>query len=145
MYFDAKGAAPPILINDNFKILSVAEVTTRYVPRTTAAAASAARAKKRKSMTLEDAQKIDSMFKSLRGQVKNMPNYEWQGFNGSFGRQLRYVRFSFAYMEQCWFEPFYGAFQSFRNEEIGRRHRWLDRAYSRIIVEGYQEEDVEEY
>lgn len=142
VYFENKGAAPASLISSGFKVLSVAEVITEYVPRTTAAAAAlAARTNKRKSMTLEEAQKIDTMFKGLRGKVENMPSYEWQGFDGPFGRQLRGVPFSFAYMEQCWFEPFYEAFKSFRDKEIERRHRWLDRAYSRLMMEGYEDEE----
>lgn len=143
VYSDRKGAAPESLIDRDFKILSVAEVITTYVPRTTAAAA-APRTNKRKSMTLEEAQKIDTMLKGLRGNVENMPRYDWQGFNGPFGRQLRRVPFSFAYKEQCWFEPFYKAFKSFRDEEIGRRHRWLDRTYSRIMMDGYEDEDEDE-
>lgn len=120
-----------------YKLLSIAEVVTRYTPRTTATKTG------RRGMTLEEGQKIESMFKALRGKVTEIPCYEWEGLRGPFGCKLGRLPDSFAYMEQCWFEPFYTAFGLMRDKLIERSHRRLDRAYSRLMEEGYDEEDEE--
>lgn len=54
---------------------------------------------------------------------------------------------SFAYMHGAVLvrAVFVKACKSFRDEEIGRRHRWLDRAYGRMVMEGYEDEDWEGY
>lgn len=141
VYFDCKGAAPESLTDyaAEYKILSVAEIVTEYVPRTTTGK------KKERSLKLEEAQRIETMLRALRGKVEGMPRYEWEGIRGPFGRKLGRVPNSFAYMEQCWFEPFYKAFNLWRDKVIQRNFILLDRAYSRYMEEKYDEENDEEY
>jgi len=114
VYFDKshEGAAPQSLTDANAEEpwFGLAEVASKYTPRTTVAEAS------RRSMTFDEASQIRMLFKNLGENIMDMPNYDYAGTDGQLGE----VTLSFAYMEQCWFNPFYDAFSPMIDTEVDR-------------------------
>lgn len=131
VYFFDQGAAPSCLADPEAKtkVLSIAEIATRYVPRTTAGTGKT----HRRSVTFNEMQKIETKFKALRGNVVDMPSYEWQGFHGPFGPKLGRVPNSFAYMEQCWFEPLYQVAEDLRERKAERDREDIRRTMHRLM------------
>jgi hypothetical protein len=85
-----------------------------------------------------------SMLRALRGKIVDIPNYDFRGLNGPFGRRLCEVPKSFTYMEQCWFEAFYEVSQAMIEKDIRCRQGLIHEAYCRIMEDGYDEEDEED-
>lgn len=125
-----RGAAPQSLTDRDAEVkwLGAAEIVTHYVPRTTTAAGPRIR-----SMRFEIAEKIKLVLNTLRDKIMNMPNFDFRGLDGPFGRELRGLTVSFVYMEQCWFHPFYEAFERMRVEKAERGREDIRRAMHRIV------------
>jgi hypothetical protein len=99
VYFEQRGDAPSSLADSDAteKWLGIPEISTQYVPRTTAPVAN------RKSMTLKQAKDIKTMFKAIENTIVEMPTFLPYLDEDKLGE----ASCSFYYMEWCWFEEFY--------------------------------------
>ena len=99
-----EGEAPQSLSNAEAsrRWLGVAEIVTQYVPRTSAPA------NESKGMSLEQARRINYLFDGIHEALfERLDAMEMCG-EREFGAEE--VVDSFGYMEWCWFEPFYKAY-----------------------------------
>jgi len=99
-----EGEAPESLANPNIskRWFGVAEIATQYVPRTSAPV------KESQCMTLEQAREIRSIFGEVRDTLFCVLDEMQMLGERHYGGEE--IADSYDYMEWCWFEPFYDAY-----------------------------------
>jgi hypothetical protein len=99
VYFEQRGDAPSSLANPDAmeRWLGIPEITTQYIPRTTAPGAN------RKNMTHKQAKDIKSMFEAVEHTIVEMPTFLPYLHEHKLGEASH----SFYYMGWCWFQEFH--------------------------------------
>ncbi|GAB7335565.1 hypothetical protein MBLNU13_g07901t1 [Cladosporium sp. NU13] len=137
VYFERRGEAPSSLIDLDTEMgwLGIPEITTQYIPRTTAPVAN------RQSMTIELANRIKSIFEVVENTIVEMPTFFIYGDELKRGEAPR----SFYSMDWCWSQEFYECVEVMNgvreiHENRAKQHREILRDARRHLLRSPRDE-----